>query len=319
MQGGIPSQGVDGGFNGRYMQMPPGGTRSGAPTPVMGVPPNFPPGQLPPAQQQMFINEQMRMGPRMPPQQLVRMNYQPGSCAGPQIRPQMRPFIDSPSNTPPFPQNQMMQNGSMICSSASVMSSPGHAGQATNIPPDGLCGGAGLPQDRFMMMNSNMPTQYINQQQDTTTPIGNGGPSSVSGVMGGNSNEGNIVPTSAGGSGGGQLQNLLNGGDQMNDVKQSPSSIHGGTNNAGGTPGSGGPQSSSANMITSAGPSSVAAGMGPSSVHSQTGVNMPNGGSVPSHQQQSNSAVDSLSMHQGMGNEEHQEISKIKANLMDGW
>jgi hypothetical protein len=133
--------------------------------------------------------------------------------------------------------------------------------------------------------------------QESGTPVGNGGPSSMSGNINAGNNEGSI---SLGASGNGQMQNMLNGGDQCGDVKQSPSSFHG-TNTAGGTPGSGGPQSTPVNMLASGGPGSVVGG-GPESVHSQSGAVPPNGGNSTPQQQTTPTEGSSKDFMQHQGN-----------------
>lgn len=70
------------------------------------------------------------------------------------MRPQMygppgHSFMESPSGTPPFPQNQMMPNG--MCPSVSMMSSPG-------VPPPGSVptnsDGTSHDHNRFIMMQT---------------------------------------------------------------------------------------------------------------------------------------------------------------------
>lgn len=58
-------------------------------------------------------------------------------------------FLESPSGTPPFPQNQMMPNG--MCPSVSMMSSPGGP-----LPGSVSSNSDGTSHDhnRFMMMQT---------------------------------------------------------------------------------------------------------------------------------------------------------------------
>lgn len=94
-------------------------------------------------------------------------------------------------------------------------------------------------------------------------------------------------PTSVGGvngsgmtTDGGPLSNLLNG--ESSEMKQSPASVHGGSNVAnGGTPGGHGPGSQ---LASATGPGSAAGLHGPSSVQSQPGA--PNSVAPNSHPQQ---------------------------------
>ena len=110
--------------------------------------------------------------------------------------------------------------------------------------------------------------------------------------MAGNLNE---SANMSGGMNGGQLHNLLNGGgDQVDNIKHSPASVHGANGNSSNTPGNGGGiQTNPGSMLASAGgPSSATGAHGPGSVHSQQSGGGPgSGGGMPISQQQTMSEM----------------------------
>uniref|UniRef100_A0A914HLW6 LisH domain-containing protein n=1 Tax=Globodera rostochiensis TaxID=31243 RepID=A0A914HLW6_GLORO len=324
----------------RYGQQ---GTRSGAPTPssVVGVGgPNFPMGIGPP--QMMTLNEQQQMRLMMAARQqhqqqqqanqAVRMQMNNGGRA---VRAQFNnaQYMDSPSGTPPF-HNPLVHNGvggggAVMCpTTASLMSpagAPGGAPQQQDVSQQ-------QHQQHFMMANQvpvSMQSQFANHHDSSGgggggavgTPGGGGGggtgPASVSaqntmnngnGGLGEQSGDGGGRALPNGGGANGPLHSLLNGtasdgGGGGTEMKQSPPFSGGGGGGVnGGTPGS--------NVGGGGGGGSQTAG--PSSVHSQSGGGG-GGGQQQSQQQQSSSMGDgAMEFHQSS-----EEISKIKASLMD--
>ncbi|KAH7727384.1 single-stranded DNA-binding protein 2-related [Aphelenchoides avenae] len=282
-----------------------GPPRFGGP-PNAGMPSRFPPGAPMPYDMRMAAAQRMQTNARMPtnfPQSIRPMR--PGS-GFPQ-------FIDSPSGTPPF-QNPMMPNGVMCSSANSLMSSPG-PGSHPGVAPDG----SSTPQYNPMMGmpgGSGMPNQFMSGDGVSTPTSSSAGPTSVGGV------NGSGMPTD-----GGSLSNLLNG--DSSEMKQSPASVHGGSVANGGTPGGHGPGSQ---LASATGPGSAAGLHGPSSVQSQPGAPnsvAPNSQHPPQAmsqppQQTPTSGADQMSqmMDFQQGNpvahgDEAQEISKIKASLID--
>jgi hypothetical protein len=164
-----------------------------------------------------------------------------------------------------------------------------------------------------MMMpgGSNIPAQFMPSDGVSTPTSSSAGPTSV----GGGNNAGGMPD-------GGPLSNMLNG--ESADLKQSPASVHGGSNVNGGTPGGGHGGGPGSHLGANAGPGSVAGGHGPGSVQSQSGA--PNSVAAgPQHSQQQNMQSGGnpganemlMDFPSSGGGDEAQEISKIKASLIE--
>ncbi|KAF7638537.1 LisH domain-containing protein [Meloidogyne graminicola] len=333
------------------------GTRSGAPTPSNNFqPPPQMNAALMNEQMRMVIVQQQRQAAQ---QGRMPINLALAGHPRQQLRPQFcppQPYMDSPSGTPPFP-GSLPLNGTSVssvaaamCSSASLMS-PSAGIPQQQLPPGALVGGAlhgqmqgtsgecgtgggpGSSDANFMMMNSGGgPQSGIQSQFLTHNDGGNGGGAGVSSAVsirqqidvGADSVGGDL--NAIGNNGGNQQQNsqlhsLLNGtgggpsGDMSMEIKHSPASVHhfGSSGNGSGCqqPGgglNGGTPTSGGGPLGSVG--------GPSSVHSQqSGSNNVVGGKI----QQQPPISEALDMTGHLGNHQSDEISKIKASLMEGY
>nr|CAD2170683.1 unnamed protein product [Meloidogyne enterolobii] len=336
---------IPGGPSNRFPQQQ--GTRSGAPTPNSFQPQH----QMNAASFQM--TEQMRMAFVQQQRQGVQPGRMPmnmplsGHPGRQQIRPQFCPpqqYMDSPSGTPPFT-GSITHNGAvsaaaasaMCSSSASLMSPSACVPSQQQIPHGVLMGGGSVPgqmqgpsgdvtgvgpgsaDPNFMMMSagggppSGMQSQFLNHNDG-----GNGGNPTATSIRqqieaaeGGDLNGGGNQQQSS------QLHSLLNGtgggasGDMSMEIKHSPASVHhfAGSGSVPGTscqqPGiNGGTPTGGGGPLGSVG--------GPSSVHSQQS------GSNNKIQQQP-PISEALEMAGHVGNHQSDEISKIKAGLLEGF